>query len=196
MLPAAAYAPESWRDPLVDLEFRLRATLAARVYALAQHVPPLSAPVPSRRRNVPAADFMLSLGLFHTPLMYEVSVMHDDFEEVLAGFDALVRRSGSRLLVVLFPLRFQVSERDWRLLVRSTGLDPERFDLAAPNRRIREFCAEQGIACLDLLPAFRAAERSGRGPLYRPRGDMHFNDAGQALAAEAIADHLGGAAAR
>jgi hypothetical protein len=43
--------------------------------------------------------------------------------------------------------------------------------------------------CLDLLPAFREAQRAGRGPLFRALGDMHFNDQGQAVAASAIARH-------
>jgi hypothetical protein len=121
--------------------------------------------------------------------MPELVRMLSDFEEVLAGYRALVERTHAAFLVVLFPVRVQVSERDWKLLYRATGLDPAGFDLERPNRSILRFCADRRMDCLDLLPAFREAQRAGRGPLFRALGDMHFNDQGQAVAAAAIARH-------
>ena len=49
---------------------------------------------------------------------------------------------------------------------------------------------EQEIDCLDLLPGFRTVVERDGARLYMERGDMHFNVAGQALAAEVIADHI------
>jgi hypothetical protein len=190
MLPASAYLPPDRLEGLVDLELRRRHSLARRFHALAQHVPPIVAPGRSARRSVPAAGFMTSLGLFYMPLMDEIAEMHADLDAVLNGLAAEVARHGSRLAVVLFPVRIQVSERDWWLLQRASSLDSARFDLDAPNRRILASCRRGGLDCLDLLPAFRAAHARGEGPFFRPRGDMHFNAAGQAFGAARIADHL------
>ncbi len=87
---------------------------------------------------------------------------------------------------ILFPQRFQQSKREWEAQVRYYGLNAESFDLDGPNRRLAEICAEQGLACLDLLPAFRSR---GDEILHYPY-DMHWNDAGNRLAGEAMADYL------
>jgi len=123
--------------------------------------------------------------------MKEGAKMFADFEDVLSGFNDLVTQHASRLFVVLFPERVQVSPKDWKLLIRAYSLDRTKFDLNYPNRRILDFCGKSGIACLDLLPLLREAEQRGDGPLYRSRGDMHLNETGQALAAQEIAKHLG-----
>jgi hypothetical protein len=190
MLPADAYdEPGPW-DALVDLEFRVRSGLARRSGLFSQSVSPLIKPRGGARGAVPAADFMVSLGLFYTPVMPEIEQMYRDFENTLAGLHALALREEARLFVVLFPVRAQVSERDWRLLVRRFGLDSDRFDLEYPGRRILDFCRARGIACLDALLALREAERAAQGPLYRPRGDMHLSDRGQEVTARAIASWL------
>jgi hypothetical protein len=55
---------------------------------------------------------------------------------------------------------------------------------------MRGFCQIKGIDCLDLLSGFKAfVDREG-AHLYMKRGDMHFNEAGQALAADTISDHI------
>lgn len=188
LLPADAYLAPGWLDPWEDREMSLRSFLASESAVFAQLVPPMLAHVKSRRRHVCAGDFFTSLCLFYRPLMREAAEMFADFEEVLTGLKDLVERHGSRLLVVLFPTRMQVSAKDWRLLTRAYSLDPARFDLNYPDRRIVEHCGRSGIDCLDLLPAFRAADAGGR--LYRSRGDMHLNERAQALAAREIARHL------
>jgi hypothetical protein len=188
LLPSNAYRAPSWLDPWEDLEMRARSFLARGPAVFAGLVPPVVGHPLTRRHHVYAGDFFTSLGLFYRPLTAEGAEMFADFEAVLDGFARLVARRGSRLVVVLFPTRFQVSEADWRLLWRAYSLDPARFDLDAPNRRIADYCRRLRIDCLDLLAAFRAAEPGGA--LYRSRGDMHLNESGQALAAREIARHL------
>jgi hypothetical protein len=188
LLPADAYRAPSWLDPWEDREMRLRSVLASRAMIFAGLVPPVVGHPQSRRRHVYAADFFTSLVLFYRPLMPEGAGMFADFEAVLGGLARLVERRGSRLLVVLFPTRFQVSTGDWRLLARAYSLDPARFNLDGPNRRIADHCRKLRLDCLDLLAAFQAAEPVGG--LYRPRGDMHLDESGQALAAREIARHL------
>lgn len=103
-----------------------------------------------------------------------------------AGLAAIHARLGERLLVVVIPDEFQVSDALWsRLLARVP--DPERFDRDLPQRRIAAFCAAGGIECLDLLGALRDAEREDA--TYRPR-DTHWNERGNRVAGDAIADRL------
>ncbi len=101
-----------------------------------------------------------------------------------------IHRVRSKFLAVLFPVRMQVSAREWSLLRRYFSLDAERFDLTRPNRRILAFCGSHGVRCFDLLPAFIRDYETHEAPLYRSRGDMHFNDRGQALAGRGLAEQV------
>jgi hypothetical protein len=190
LLPDDAYRPRDGWDWYRDREMVLRSRLASASTLFGQCVPPALGPGASRRRHVFAADFFASLCLFYQPLTTDASGMFADIEEVLLGLDRAVNVRGGRLVVVLFPVRLQVSAEDWSLLVRAYSLDSAKFDRDYPNRRLLDFCRMSDIDCLDLTPAFREAHSGNGRPLYRARGDMHFNDAGQALAAAEIAKHV------
>jgi hypothetical protein len=92
--------------------------------------------------------------------------------------------------VVLFPVRMQISQRDWRLFVRKNRIDAKQFDLRAPNRHVLETCAIYHIDCIDPTEVMAQHDAEGGEALYRPRGDMHLNEAGNALIADVIAQHL------
>ena len=81
------------------------------------------------------------------------------------------------------PQRFQVTQREWNAALFDYGLDPAAFDQSLASRRLGETCALARLTCVELLPAFMDAEQS----MYLPRGDMHWNSSGHALAAEALA---------
>ncbi|MCR9145298.1 MAG: hypothetical protein NXI24_23870 [bacterium] len=90
------------------------------------------------------------------------------------------------LYLAFFPQRYQQSEREWRTMVAYYGLRADAFDLDLPNRKIHEICERNALLCFDLLPVFR--ER-GDELLHYPY-DMHWNDAGNELAGEAMAEYL------
>jgi hypothetical protein len=99
----------------------------------------------------------------------------------------LSRRKGADTLVVLVPDEAQVDpalQADLRegLPARQTALDFDR-----PTRVMDAALAAEGIARIDLLPAFRA--EGARARLYRPQ-DTHWNLAGNRLAAAVLARAL------
>ena len=112
-------------------------------------------------------------------------------EPLLQTFEANLKqihvlRKGMPLRVLIFPQRFQQSEREWQTQEKYYGLDEASFDRDLPNRRIQEMCERNDWQCRDLLPAFRA---NGERLLHLPY-DMHWNDAGNLLAGETIAEYL------
>ena len=108
-----------------------------------------------------------------------------DAREVLVRLHRSVRSHGAQLVMVVIPDEYQVNAELRRQIEERFEIDPETLDLTLPQRRLADFCREEGLACLDLLPLLEAApERT-----YRPR-DTHWNAAGNRLAAEAIADFL------
>jgi lysophospholipase L1-like esterase len=114
--------------------------------------------------------------------------MYQKLFALLRAMDRSVREAGGRFVLVVHPQRFQVDPADWRALRDHWALSESDFDLERYNRRLGRFCRESGIDCLDLLPAFR--REAGTRALYLPRGDMHYNRAGHALAARALAVFL------
>lgn len=171
-----------------DLELRMRRILAKHSYLFAYDVSPLLGHKKNIRYYVYATDSFSSLGLLYRSAMPEIEKMYLDFEEVLSGLHSQVQDNGGELLVVLFPTRIQVSKKDWKLLTRFYALDRAKFDLDYSNNRIGIFCKEHNINCLDLLIPFRQRLEKSNSHLYRSMGDMHFNEEGQELAAEKIAE--------
>jgi hypothetical protein len=189
MLPEAAYSPESVMDGIWDLEMVLRRYLSEGSIFFSQWSAPLIAGENYRRR-VHAGGNYASLELFYRPIMAETEEVYRDFEAVLWGFGKEVARRGSRFVVALFPTRMQVSKSDWSVLVRAYSFDETRFDLDYPNQRIHAFCAGRDMVLIDTLPELRRLDGQGGGPLFRGRGDMHFNERGQEAVAGVLAQSI------
>jgi len=131
-------------------------------------------------------DGVNSLGFFLKPDPGEVDLAFERLTRTLAGYAATTRESGTGLLVLLFPQRYQVQPEDWEATVEGYGLVASRFDLAAPSRRIAESCRAGGIDVLDLTGPLAAEHaRTGRS-LYLPAGDMHWSAAGHRAVAAAL----------
>lgn len=191
MIPYDAYIQDESADGPLPRERRIWAYLAARSILFGYEIPPIVNPLPSTPRHFFATDFSVSLGLFYVPPMPEIDAIFADFEETLAGFADTAARNGSRLAVVLFPVRMQLHGKDWELLRRFYRLRDEKFDLEYPDRRLLAFCRSHDILCADALPALKASAREHPwSHLYCPRGDMHFNGNGQEVVAVGLCDFV------
>ncbi len=190
LLPPGAFDPPSSWDAWTDTEMRLRRFLADRFGFAGYSIPQPTNPWSSSRRQVHAADFTLSLGIFHQPRMPEAEEWFQDLQDVLAGLKHEIAASGAQLLVLIFPVRIQVNREEWELTRRAYGLMESAFDLDYPDRRIVAHCRQLDIPCLDLIETYRAHVRTHGDPLFRPRGDMHLNEAGQRLSAVTVGERL------
>jgi lysophospholipase L1-like esterase len=107
--------------------------------------------------------------------------------DLLGRMQAVARRGGADFVVTVLPAEAQVDSahqlRVASLLDRPAGA----LDFTQPNRLLGEALRAAGIEAVDLLPAFEARGRAAR--LYKPQ-DSHWNVAGNALAAEALAPVL------
>ncbi len=188
--PEEAYVPEQKISLLNRTQCRVREWVHNIFPLWAGYLVPASYwytdPPFDTRRHVQMQSMTTSLGLAYRPVPAEIEKQYVNFEEVLDGFASAAKHRGSGLAIVLFPTRLQSSEKEWQLFVKFYSINPSKFDLKYPDRRIGEFCRKRGIPCLDLLPAFEEHYRQSNKPLYRPHGDMHFNEDGQALAAREI----------
>jgi hypothetical protein len=100
-------------------------------------------------------------------------------------------RQGAGYALVIVPSKWQVHREDWQALLDARDEpDDDRWVLRGPNRRLTQIAAAHKIPVLDLLPPMRDAAESGRRLYFG--SDIHWNAAGHAVAAQAVADFLEG----
>ncbi len=162
-----------------ELKSRLRTSAAIRFLFLPTPIYTGQAVQPGRP---PLWNPQNDIGLFLKDPSFN-SELFDTFAERIQEADRLLEIP---LHSVLFPQRYQQSELEWRAMIRYYGLRSEAFDLGLPNRKILDICKRNRLNCVDLLPAFREHSRK---LLHYPY-DMHWNDAGNRLAGEAMAKYL------
>ncbi len=106
---------------------------------------------------------------------------------LLDAIGAETERMGAVRMMVVHPDQFQVEPALADRVIREYDLAAEDYDLDLPQKFLRAYAESRRVSLVDLTPAFR---RSGaEGGLYRLR-DTHYNDAGNLLAAEVVADRL------
>lgn len=108
---------------------------------------------------------------------------------LLEAFSQSVARAGGRMLLVYVPALVQIEEEDWKMKRELHGLTGE-YDLHKPQRQLQQLADSAGIPFLDLDTVFSQQTRS-QTLYYR---DSHWNAAGHALAAAAVAARLQSAA--
>jgi SGNH hydrolase-like domain, acetyltransferase AlgX len=105
------------------------------------------------------------------------------YEQLLVGLRYFERALGESLVIAIIPDEFQVNDALWHAI----GGEEGPFERDLPQRRILEFCKRHEVACIDLLPALRAAEESQ--PTYHLR-DTHWNRYGNRVAGIELARGL------
>jgi lysophospholipase L1-like esterase len=107
---------------------------------------------------------------------------------LLQAFAHSVEGAGGRLLLVYVPALVQIEAEDWKMKRELYGLVGE-YDLRQPQRKLQGLALAAGIPFLDLDTVF--AQQALSQTLYFR--DSHWNPAGHALAAAAVAARLEGA---
>ncbi len=185
MIPDDGFVPENERSGWEVRSANLNQAIARRFYFLAHRAPPALGPRPGRPGEAMAAGFFVSLGLYYKGHIPFIESAWRDFETLLPGFVTQVRHFGSRPILITFPTRIEALPREWSKLAAALQLDPDHFDLQAPARRIAALCHQNALPCLDTSLAQREGQRTGE--VFRPLGDMHLSEHGQAVTAHAIA---------
>lgn len=106
----------------------------------------------------------------------------------LSAMQRLLAERGIGFMVMVYPDEFQVDPALRQSLIERDRLDASGYRWDLPQDLIAEWCAAQGAECHDLLPAFDAAHRAGRRQYLL--NDSHWNEAGNALAADEIAAQI------
>ena len=78
------------------------------------------------------------------------------------------------------------------IVADSLQIDPTMLDAAVasrcdfeyPNRRLKQFCKNNGIVCLDSLPFFLERKRSLKPPYFSWEHDGHYSQVGHRTMAD------------
>ncbi|MDP8225343.1 MAG: GDSL-type esterase/lipase family protein [Candidatus Lernaella stagnicola] len=97
-----------------------------------------------------------------------------------------VEAGGAQLVIAVVGERWRVDAAAFlELLARYPEMQKHAWDTARPAKRITQWCADHGVACVDLGPSFAALNA---GHLFLPDG--HWSAAGHELAALQVARAL------
>ncbi|MFW5686449.1 MAG: alginate O-acetyltransferase AlgX-related protein, partial [Spirochaetota bacterium] len=106
------------------------------------------------------------------------------------AIDTTASSGGAQLVVLLVPASVEVcGPKDLRYLSRATHpqYDTTTYDLNQPRDLSLQILESEGIDWLDLRPVLRATEQC---PYWSM--NMHWNEHGHRLVAEAVADYIEG----
>ena len=132
-------------------------------------------------------DQGFALGVMARERPPEIQEAFDCTERALLALrDECIDRLGVPLCVVLLPGPHQYKPKALRAVLRACAWKAEDFDVERPQRELARRLASLGVPTLDLLPLFRERTLGGA----RLHLDVHFNEEGHRLAAEAIAPFL------
>jgi hypothetical protein len=109
---------------------------------------------------------------------------------LVSAFGAEVAARAARFALVAAPPAAQVYDDLWAELEARGARDAQTLAREHPDERLRAICREGGIPFLALASAFRAAAPARASTRRDERlyyeGRSHWNDAGNALAADAL----------
>jgi hypothetical protein len=127
--------------------------------------------------------------LFQEPTPDKVAFGLELTDHLLAAIRDTARVSGGRVVVVLLPLKYQLSDSTFARFVQSAGVPPQEMKIGRPQQMVTRIADSLGVPVIDLLPRFRQWTADSTAPLYLD-WDGHWNEAGHRLATEVVTQGL------
>jgi hypothetical protein len=133
------------------------------------------------------------LGLF---MIERVKIVEDAWSRFFWSLSEIADRCHEwkiALVVVIIPLRFQVSPKDWDATATCYGLKKGAFDLRLPNKRIGDFCRNKRVNVIDACDRLSRLMKADMEKFYLPDGEAHWNEEGHRAFTSIVWEDLTGA---
>ncbi len=110
-------------------------------------------------------------------------------KELLLSIKEKAEQIDAKLLMVIFPASIQIDRTHFELFDESGfNVSEKTLESRKPQQLLLDFCKEQSIDCLDLLPVLK--EESLKGKIIYPGNDDHLNSLGNSIAYDKIRSFL------
>ncbi len=113
-------------------------------------------------------------------------------EKFIVNTRNLCKEHGAEMVLVSFPEFWRlgkIPEIERKLKTMDSEAMKYRWDFDKTDRMLTDFCREKNIHFLSLLPVFRHEHQQKRTRLHYVY-DMHLNEYGHEVAAQAVCDYL------
>lgn len=141
---------------------------------------------PTKERPSLSEETFLRIEGEHLESLAQSNGAEERYQDFFHSLETIYDLVGNKLVIVLIPDEFQVSDALYEKLIVNNK-DLAEFDRRSPQQRVRAYGSEHNIPVLDLMPALREAEKDGR--TYHLR-DTHWNAHGNRIAGKQVADFL------
>ncbi len=112
-------------------------------------------------------------------------------KKIILKLNEDVRKNNGNLFIVVLANPEQVHDFHWREITKKyKSMKIEEFDLEKPDAIMKQFCKENHLACLNLLPYFKMEADQNNVLLHALPKDAHWNAKGYALAAKVVTENL------
>ena len=123
-------------------------------------------------------DAVNGLGQFLKNPTSEINESYEQLFKLLSAYAIFCKNRNIKLVVALFPQRFQVQKQDWENTIFVYKLKEAAFDISIPNKCIYEFCEANNIICINPTELMIKKHQEYKKSLYCPNNDMHWNKLG------------------
>ncbi len=113
--------------------------------------------------------------------VWEKNRLKTHFYNSLEFIKKINKESKSRFLLIIAPDLIQIDEVEGRKLLKELDKNLNDYNFSAINQKILEYCNQNQILCLDLLPSLKDARKSYFTNLGG--ADPHWNEWGNYIAA-------------
>ena len=124
-------------------------------------------------------------GYFYNIPNKKITKMYDRFFELISSINKKCIKEKSEFVLLIFPHRFQIEDKEWDFITKKYNFDKENYDLELMNKKIKEYCTKQNINLVDPLPNLIGKEMD----LYLDY-DNHINSLGHELISFEVANHI------
>lgn len=137
------------------------------------------------------ADYPIDYHIYDVNYSKNYSDSLNVTEKLILAEKKAVEKSGGKYLLVSLANNEQVNPPVWEELKKTyPNLTKANLDLTKPDRTIKDFCNEQIINCLQMLPTFLEFSKANPSSPTHYRIDGHWNQLGTDLAAKFLINNL------
>jgi hypothetical protein len=186
----AGHSPMRWLLENSQAYFFVRKRILTGQPALARWLMDVGLMAPEALQEVPMYDGIpVDYWVYaaNPPPEWEDAWRHS--EDLLRQFRSTVEHDGAHFVVAIVTARERIYPDSWEQIVEANpNMRKVAWNLAGPEQRVQRWCADNGVQCVTLSPAFLAHRNEGRRLHWVYDG--HWTPAGHALAAATVAAAL------